>query len=180
MDVCLINPFLRATERVFELMVGVPVCSESPRVFACVPGGERFVNAVILMDNGETGGALLRFPPNVVFPIATSIAGPRLSLQDAYDAIGELANMVVGNAKRDLSQKLIHISVPRITVGERDLGDVAALTPWLDVPLTTPLGRFFLSISIQGIGDATVETCVAYEGRCDSAGRCVATPQPAS
>lgn len=176
MDVSLINPFVRATERVFMLMVGTPVRPESPRVFARVPGGENIVNAVILLDDGNTGAALLRFPPSVVFPIAKPIVGSRLSLQAAHDAMGELANMVVGNAKRDLSQKLIRISVPVISVGDVELKIITAMTPWIDVPLCTSLGTFFLTISVKDTAAAAPQPRPAYEMQCDSAGHCVAAP----
>lgn len=149
MDVRVINPFVTATERVFEMMVGCRVSAEAPQAMASIPARKGVVNAVITLSGGASGAVLLRFPSGVVLPVGMAFLGGELSLGDAYDAIGELANMVTGSAKRDLSQRLVQISVPRIVVGDVDLGKTARLHPWLRVPFTGSVGTFSLYVSIQ-------------------------------
>lgn len=149
MDVRLINPFVTATERVFEMMAGCCVTPEPPQVIASLPARTGVVNAVITMSGGASGAVLLRFPSGVVLPVGMAFARGELSLNDAYDAIGELANMVTGSAKRALSQRLVEISIPRIVIGDVDLGEIALLHPWLRVPFSCSMGTFSLFVSIQ-------------------------------
>ena len=148
MDVRLINPFIKSTERVFRLMVGCPVVPQTPQVFSSLPAGAEMCNAVINMEGGARGAVVLRFPSNIVLPVGMAFAGGSISFHDAYDALGELANMIVGSAKRDLSQRLVSITVPQIVIGDNDLGEVSLLSPWLYVPFTTSVGSFYLSVSI--------------------------------
>ncbi len=111
--------------------------------------GEQMVNAVILMQGGVTGTTMLRFPSNVVLLVATAMSGSGITLDDAHDAIGELANMVTGSAKTKLTRHLVRISTPTIVVGDNGLGDVAGLGPWLYFPFTASFGKFFLAASIH-------------------------------
>ena len=149
MEVSLINLFAGATERVFQLAVGCEVVPDPPKVFATLPPDESAVNAVITLRGGACGVVMLRFPTEVILPLGKAFARTEVTLDDAYDAIGELANMVTGSAKRELSQTIVDISAPRVAVGDKELGDILELSPWLYVPLKTSLGRFYLSLSIS-------------------------------
>lgn len=149
MDVQVINPFLGATRRVFELMVGCNVDADTPHAYASLPDGEQMVNAVILIQGGVSGAAMLRFPSKVVLPVGAAMSGGSVTLEDAHDAIGELANMVTGSAKIELARQMVRISTPTIAVGDKALGDVADLEPWLYVPFSASFGSFFLAASIH-------------------------------
>lgn len=155
MDVRLINPFVTATERVFKMMVGCCVTPKPPQVMLALPPRLGAANAVISLSGGVSGAVMLRFPSGAVLPVGMACVQSNVSLLDAYDAIGELANMVTGNAKRALSEQLVEISVPRIVVGDANLGEIAQLRPWLRVPFRCSIGSFSLFVSIQ----ANAVTC---------------------
>ena len=149
MDVRLINPFARATKHVFKLIVGCSLTADRPQAFATLPPGDTTANAIITLRGGASGVVMLRFPSPVVLSVGMAFAGTDVTRDDAYDALGELANMVVGNAKQELAGQLVEVSIPKIAVGDRELGEVAKLSPWLCIPFTATLGQFFLSISIS-------------------------------
>ena len=69
---------------------------------------------------------------------------------DFADALGELANMIAGNAKKDLGCKA-SISTPSVIVGTGHhiarLSDV----PTLIVPCRTPVGDFAVEVSIKHV-----------------------------
>ena len=148
MDVRLINPFIAATEHVFSMMAGCDVTSQPPRVLETLEYDTSMVYAVILMEGGAEGAAVLRIPTSMALKVATAMAGQSIKVADAYDALGELVNMVTGNAKRDLSSRMVHISIPQIITGTDDLEPLKRLKPWLSVPFVAALGTFDLAISV--------------------------------
>ncbi len=66
---------------------------------------------------------------------------------DAYDAVAELANMVAGNAKRDLKGRFDSTSVPRIVPAGSPLGLTCDLSPLLRIAFSIPVGDFFLNVA---------------------------------
>lgn len=67
------------------------------------------------------------------------------------DAIGELANIVAGYAKKGLSDFNISISLPSVIMGggnqEMEPKDVFSFV----VPFTTSLGDFHLAVSLKSL-----------------------------
>jgi CheY-specific phosphatase CheX len=153
MDVRLINPFVGATQMMFNIMLGQSIVPGRPTASRLLPAHPHAVNAIITMEGGATGVLILRFPSGIVLPVATALAGPGLSLEAAYDAIGEITTMVTGNAKRDLTRHLVATSVPTIAVGDEALGEIANRTPWLYVPFTGSAGTFYLAVSVSRVTD---------------------------
>ena len=56
------------------------------------------------------------------------------TLDDGFDVIGELANMITGGAKRELSEQLVEVSIPCVYLGPTRLDGVSGGFPWLIVP----------------------------------------------
>ena len=100
MDVRLVNPFVIAIQRVFESMVhtkariGKPTLCDDVQTLHDVSG-------VIGFSGDAAGCVILSFPMDVACRIATAFAGIEIDEkhEDFADAIGELTNMVAGNAK---------------------------------------------------------------------------------
>jgi len=157
-DVRLINPFIAATRSVFRVMGGSVVSPGQPRACTKLPIGPKTLNAVVTMEGGATGAVVLVFPARVVLRVATAFGGGNPSEADARDAVGEVANMVAGNAKRALGSRLVRISIPRLGRGDRSVEDVASLTAWICVPFTAPFGSFSLAASV-----ATTEAVTAAD-----------------
>lgn len=147
MDVRLINPFIRATEEVFRLMIGCEAVPQPPKVLPSLPHGPRMINAIIGMEGGVQGAVVVRLPMSVALRIGAAFTGTAVTVDGAQDAVGELANMITGNAKRELGRHLVRITVPRIAIGDEEIGDVAEISPWLFVPFQASLGNFVLAVS---------------------------------
>ena len=65
------------------------------------------------------------------------------------DAVGELANIVAGAAKRDLSQYKISISLPTVIVGDgHEVQGGREVVP-LAVPFESPFGAFSLLVGFK-------------------------------
>ncbi len=149
MDVELINPFITATKKVFVVMAGWKLSILPPQAVRHLPSAPNHVNAVIRMFGGVTGAVVLRFPRDVVLPVAQGFDKTAGTLQEGLDAIGELANMTAGDAKRRISKTLVTISVPEIVEGDAVLTELAELAPWLLVPFRGPFGAFTLATSFH-------------------------------
>ena len=72
------------------------------------------------------------------------------SSPDFADAIGELANMIAGGAKKHLGNSA-SITVPSIIVGKGH--QIARLSdvPCIVIPCTTPAGDFAVEVNIKQI-----------------------------
>lgn len=153
MDVRCINPFVEATKRVFSMMASTRILVHHPQAVACIRTGNDSVYAVVDMRGATQDGAVvLSFSTKVAMSIGASFMGTSVTIADASEAVGELANMVVGNARKDLKGRFDSISVPRVVLGDSPLGLICELSLWLRIAFSIPAGDFFLNVAF---GDRT-------------------------
>ena len=150
MDARLINPFVSAVQNVFRTMVSVEVRVGKPYIKAngsCSAD----VSGVIGLSGDATGCAVLSFPEAVACRTASSFAGVEIGVDhpEFADAIGELANMVAGNAKKDLCGLRCGISLPSVVIGHEHVVSQSQTAPRLVVPCKTTLGDFFLEVALR-------------------------------
>jgi CheY-specific phosphatase CheX len=152
MDVGLVNPFIIATKNIFTVMAGIDAAVVGTRAVCVLAHDPALVNAVVELRGDRAavcGAVVLRFPPGAMFTIATAFTQTSVTLEDAHDAIGELANMVAGNANRDLKSRQVSVSVPEILAGDLSAGRLSRLSPWLMVCFTSSAGMFYLCASVD-------------------------------
>jgi chemotaxis protein CheX len=148
MDVRLINPFVLAIQRVFESMVhtkariGRPVLSDDSRTTHDVSG-------VIGFSGDAAGCVVLSFPKDVACRVATKFAGIEIddNHADFADAIGELANMVAGNAKTHFDGLNISISLPSVIMGGHTIAHPRQ-SPRIVIPCETDLGSVAIEVGM--------------------------------
>ncbi|HVP13277.1 MAG TPA: chemotaxis protein CheX [Phycisphaerae bacterium] len=149
MDVKFINPFIAAISNVFQTMVhakikiGKPMLKQSDLVSAEVSG-------IIGLSGDVMGCVVLSFPGDVACKIASAFAGTELTMKspDFSDAIGELANMVAGNAKKDFGDHLASISLPSVVIGPGHQVSPSKLSPFLIIPCETEFGGFNVEVAV--------------------------------
>jgi chemotaxis protein CheX len=150
MDVSYINPFLVAIRNVFDKMVHVPVALGKP--YLKDRSGPQFaVSASIDLAGAMVGRIAISFSQSAALALASGMAGKPLTGLDAdcLDALGEIASMVTGDAKKDLpGDGLTTISVPSIVLGSHKVV-YPQNSPILVVPCETPKGRFVVEVSIR-------------------------------
>ncbi len=149
MDVRLINPFIAATEKVFDVMLGMKLKVGKPSVGRQPPELHGCVSAAIHMVGGATGTILLLFPRDIVLSVARMLDDSTASFDDGLDAIGELANMIAGSGKRTIGDRLIEISIPQVIVGQCSLPFLRTPNQWLSIPFKSPLVSFKLAASFS-------------------------------
>jgi chemotaxis protein CheX len=149
MDVKFINPFVMAIANVFETMVhtkvkvGKPTLKQAELVTAEVSG-------IIGLSGDVQGCVVLSFPGDVACKVASAFAGLELTMKspDFSDAIGELANMVAGNAKKDFVDHLASISLPSVVIGPGHQVSQSKASPFLIIPCETALGGFNVEVAL--------------------------------
>ncbi len=149
MDVRYINPFITAIKHVFKTMLKTDIIISKPYV-KVEDDRNADVAAVIGFSGGATGSVALCFPARSAVAAASNFAGTALTEDDPdfADALGELANMVAGQAKAKLHGLEITVSLPRVIVAEKLNVLSSRNHPVLGLPCDSPLGRFNVEVGM--------------------------------
>jgi len=149
MDVRLINPFVSAVSAVFRTMVHTSVRVGKPFV-KTEPGTHADVSGVIGFSGDASGCVVLSFPVEVACKAASAFAGVPMDQNhpDFADAIGELANMVAGNSKKDFSGFHISISLPSVIIGKGHVVSQSKAAPRLVIPCETDFGPMWVEVGM--------------------------------
>lgn len=146
-DVRIINPFIVGIQNVFTTMLDTHVLISKP----CLKkdAGAKVDISTIIGFSGDTKGSVaICYPLRTAINAASKFAGEELTLNDPdfADALGELANMIAGQAKSRFEGVQASISMPRVIVGQelRLLG--YQNIPTLLLPCDSALGRFSTEI----------------------------------
>lgn len=150
MDVRYINPFVSAIRNVFKTMMGVEVNVGKPFVKK-MDSQAADVSAVIGYSGDATGCVIISFPMAAAVTTASKFAGTALdqSHPDFADALGELANMIAGNAKAQFDGFDVKISLPSVIVGQGHKVSPSHAIPRLVIPCECSIGNFAVEIGMK-------------------------------
>jgi chemotaxis protein CheX len=152
MDADYINPFLEAAGKVFqqvlnvELRMGKVIVKENP-------GPSHDVVIMIGITGSITGEVVYSMSYDMVSKIS-EILMPGISakeIENEYkDIVGELANMITGNALIlfDKSGKLINITTPTIISGENFTVTLMKQTT-LSINLYSTIGKLEMNVALK-------------------------------
>ncbi len=159
MDVKYINPFVGAVRNVFHTMLGVEVTIGKPYM-KTDERASADVSAIIGFSGDAAGCVVISFPMAVGAKCASTFGGEEMDANhpDFADALGELANMVAGNAKKDFEGVEISISLPSVIIGEKHTVSRSNTFPRLVIPCETTLGEFFVEVGMKIERPATVSS----------------------
>ena len=146
-----INPLIQATADTFTMMLGV----EPRRTNVIIRRGtiETYGLSGIIKIEGKVDGAIvLNMPEDVALSVASGFTGEELKrvTSDVVDAIGELTNIVAGDAKTRLFQEgyEFDISLPRVVLGRNLLTIGSDRAPWVVISFQSNVGSFDLEASM--------------------------------
>ncbi len=151
MDVRYVNPFIAAVKHVFKTMMEADVFVGRP----CLKDGDAassHVSAIIGFSGKAAGSVAMCFSKQTAVRVASKLAGTELSILDTtelVDALGELTNIVAGQAKAKLPNVNVAISLPRVIVGAGHRLMESATSPVLLLPCDSSLGRFSVEVTMQ-------------------------------
>jgi chemotaxis protein CheX len=145
-----INPFLAASMNLFKEHLGMEVRSLNPFVRKD-PTVLEEVSGIIGLA-GETSGALvLSFSRTTAMNIISIFAGRTYTAltNEVLDGVGELVNIIAGNAKKDLLEFRISISLPGVIVGHSTRIHWPDGIPVITIPFESNLGGFTVNVSLK-------------------------------
>ena len=152
MDVKLVKPFLTAVMHVLKTMAKIDA----------VPGKPFFkkdnlaigdVSAIIGITGASRGSMALVFTEPCIKAIASSLFGTDSTLlnHEVRDAVGELTNMICGDARRRLSETgfTLQAGIPTVVGGKGHSIEHIADGPRVAIPFQTHAGTFMLEVAFQ-------------------------------
>ena len=153
MDVKLINPFLTAAMHVLKTMADIDAKPGKPFIKKDdVAIGD--VSAIIGITGAAEGSMALIFTEQCIKAIASSLLGTEFTElnHEVRDAVGELTNMICGDARRRLAEGgfVLQAGIPTIVGGKGHSIMHVADGPRLAVPFETKDGSFMVEIAFRG------------------------------
>jgi chemotaxis protein CheX len=145
----LIVPFVNSVRAVFSTMVGVTTTVGRP-MLKVDPSPTHDVSSIIGFSGHVTGSVVVSFQQEAAIKLASAFAGAEIlpDSPDFADAIGELANMIAGNAKKDLGGSA-NISVPNVIIGRGHTVARLSGVPCIVIPCQTPVGDFTVEVNVK-------------------------------
>lgn len=142
-----INPFVNASIETFKSMVRTNV-TPGKVTLVSMSHLKYDISGIIGLSGGAKGTVSLSFPRVTALKVVSEFIGEKqLALDDTVkDAVGELANIVAGAAKKDLTQFKISISLPSVIIGENHQVQGGKEVIPLAVPFESALGSFHLVV----------------------------------
>ncbi len=152
MNVAFVNPFIESTLRSLEMMAGIT--AEKAGLSVKEDLITTYDISSIIGLTGETSGSIIISMPTM---LACKIASNMLMedirnlTKSVEDAIGEIGNIVVGDARRSLIQDgyQLNISIPTVVVGAGHKISRSGDIPCIAIPFTTDFGNFEVNVGLQ-------------------------------
>ncbi len=150
MNVEHINPFLKSVTNTFATMLS----AEATRGDLVLgdPKQRTFPISGIIGLSGKASGM-------VVINLSTEVALRAASVMlmeeqtevndDVLDAVGEIANIIAGQAKTELEQYDLSVSLPNVITGDGHEIRFPSATPPLAVPFSTDFGPLRLEVGFE-------------------------------
>ena len=149
MDVKYINPFVTAVKKLFNTMIEVPFKLGKPSLKkGNVPTYE--ISGIIGLSGTVTGCVVINLSQEIALQLVSALIGDEVTEldDDCTDAIGEIANIIAGNAKTNFPSEGTSISVPSVVIGKHKVSYPSGL-PIIAIPCITDKGELVIEIALK-------------------------------
>lgn len=153
MSIKYIEPFVDATTRVFEDFFGELPKPGKPYLFHRDEQHSWDLSALIGIGGDSRGVVAILMTGELAINLTNKLTGGSSTeiTDDAIDAIGEVVNIIAGNAKKGLEQYILTISLPSIICGPVHNISWPSSIPIIGIPCETSLGEFVLAVGLENI-----------------------------
>lgn len=150
MQVKYINPFTKATVNLFknflevEIEPGKPFLKDNPYDLEEVSG-------IIGLAGETTGAVVMSFSRETAITAVSKMEKTNYQAMSraVIDGVGELVNIIAGNAKKDLTDFRIDISLPGVVTGNSYQIHWPEGIPVVTIPFTTDVGPLTVNVSLR-------------------------------
>ncbi len=146
------GPFIKATIVILSTMAGITATVGKPAVKKShLAHGD--VSAIVGVTGDKVGSIAVSFSKACATSIVRGMLGDDIQdlLQDVQDAVGEITNMVSGQARAGLAEMGITLqgSTPTVVLGEKHSIRHTANAPIIVIPFSTNAGDFTVEFCLQ-------------------------------
>ena len=162
LDPIYVTAFIAATQNVFQTMLRQEVSFGKP-VPGRLPNLESDISGIIGMTGDVVGTVVLSLPTDCAGKIVESFVGSALDPKsdDFADAIGELVNMISGNAKAKFEGLDVRISCPSVVIGKGHSVQQPSDAVSMSIPCESSCGGFSVDVSIKKVAQQASEPAAA-------------------
>jgi len=152
MDVKLINPFINATMNVLETMAFMSADAGKPYLKKDnIAVGD--VTGVLGLTGVANGTISVTFQEKCILTIVSNMFGETMSElnHEIADAVGELTNMISGQARRELEEmgKIFKAAIPSVVTGRSHSIIHYTDGPKIAIPFKTADGDFTIEVCFE-------------------------------
>jgi chemotaxis protein CheX len=153
MDITLAKPFVKATVDVLSTMAMIQPTAGKPFVKKDnVAHGD--VTGIVGITGEKNGSISVTFTKPCAIAIVQNMLGGEIGdlLSDVRDAVGEITNMISGQARRGLSEMghVFQAATPSVIMGNNHTIAHVTSGPIMAVPFTTEHGEFTVEVCFEG------------------------------
>jgi len=148
-DVRLINPFINATINVLETMAFMKVSAGKPYVKQDNTAvGD--VTGILGLTGVAHGTIAVTFEEKCILTVVSNMLGETMDQlnEDIADAVGELTNMISGQARKELDElgKVFKAAIPSVITGRNHTIRHYVDGPKIAIPFETNGGEFTIEV----------------------------------
>jgi chemotaxis protein CheX len=150
MDVAYVNPFILSTVHTFKTMLNTDAHPQAP-ILKVNDKHTYDVTGIIGLSGEAQGSIAISFSKIMTLKVVSKLLGTEIKIidRDVADGIGELANIIAGNAKQHLTQFQLSISLPKVIVGQSHWIMAQKNIPSIVVPFKSSLGEFSMEVALK-------------------------------
>lgn len=152
MDEKLVNPFVMAAMNVLDTMAFVKATAQKPylKTDNSAPGD---VSGIVAFTGEATGTVSITFDEACIIQIVSNMFGEEIKEmnEEVIDAVGELTNMISGNARMEIETtgKVLHGGIPTVIIGKNHQLTSMAKGPIIAIPFETDAGNYTIEICFK-------------------------------
>lgn len=152
MDVRLINPFINATINVLETMAFIRVDAGTPYLKKDnTATGD--VSGVLGLTGVANGTIAVTFEAQCILAVVSGMFGEEMHEinNEIADAVGELTNMISGQARRELEEtgRRFKAAIPSVVTGKNHSIIHYTNGPKIAIPFSTDKGDFTIEVCFE-------------------------------
>ena len=152
----MINTFITATLNVLETMASIK--SEAGKPYLKKDHVAKGDVSGVIGFTGETNGTVsVTLGESCILKIVSNMFGEEMKEinNEITDAVGELANMISGQARKELEEigKVFQGAIPSVITGKNHKLESVTKGPKIAIPFKTEAGSFTIEVCFEGKSD---------------------------
>ena len=151
-DIDIAKSFIKATTDILSTMASIEAKPGVPYVKkSAVAKGD--VSAIVGVTGPKRGTIAVSFTEACAVALVRGMLGDDIQdlMQDTQDAVGEVANMVSGQARANLAAKGLTLqgATPTVIIGKNHTISHTTTSPVMAIPFSTPAGEFTVEFCLE-------------------------------